>query len=129
MQLTDPFGLTNAFMAVSPKHQFFHFLIEEVVNSDVGYLFPYPSIMFSTGPMFLNRAYWRYFYRRQIIVMPQKYFLTILKKTRGSTWHRWDARVVMFFYNSWRLLAVSIIFAIFFVYLLVVCCFSRIGAF
>ncbi|KAM0747596.1 hypothetical protein T439DRAFT_328822 [Meredithblackwellia eburnea MCA 4105] len=111
---TIPVGVSNDVMLSSPRHPFFGMVVEELPKS----AFPwwrrfgtnYPTVMFSTGPMFLSRVYSKWTTRitearreglgqeDQVMVLPRKWYgknatpeeretTAIFSHFYGSSWH------------------------------------------
>jgi mannosyltransferase OCH1-like enzyme len=51
---TRPVGFSNDFMAAAPGHPFMRRLVERLPAWDVWLATKYPTVMFSTGPMFVT---------------------------------------------------------------------------
>ena len=51
---TRPVGFSNDFMAAAPGHPFMRRLVERLPAWDVWLGTKYPTVMFSTGPMFVT---------------------------------------------------------------------------
>jgi mannosyltransferase OCH1-like enzyme len=102
---TDPIGYSNDFMASRPRHPFFKTLIMNLQEWNHWYMFPYLTVFFSTGPMFLNFQvwWWRESGLESVWVLdPQLYSdgpAKIFNHLRGSTWHEWDAKLIKFIYS------------------------------
>jgi len=119
---TLPVGVTTEFMAVRRARDPF---MRDVVtglrpNAELWYVFSYPTIMFSTGPMYLSHRLWemeataaaarnrsvgaggdngrsngtrvRILERRQFL---GEYFEHLV----GSSWHRWDGKIIWLFFR------------------------------
>ncbi|KAH8812239.1 nucleotide-diphospho-sugar transferase [Xylogone sp. PMI_703] len=57
----SPLGINNDLMASRPGHPVFGRMIQNLRNYDVSYYFTYPTVFWSTGPMFANimlKDYW-----------------------------------------------------------------------
>jgi mannosyltransferase OCH1-like enzyme len=57
---TIPVGVSNDVMASAPGHPFMDHLIHNLVTFNHRYLTHYPTVMFSTGPMFVSASYGLY---------------------------------------------------------------------
>ncbi|ELT87788.1 hypothetical protein CAPTEDRAFT_114107 [Capitella teleta] len=52
---TEPMGFATDFMASKPRQPFFHHVIVRLYEtSQRNYIFPYLTVLFATGPMFLT---------------------------------------------------------------------------
>lgn len=97
---TKPIGFSNDLMGSKPNHPFFKDLIESLSSWDYWYIFPYLTVFFSTGPMFLSLKFGHYLQMEKdpiYILMPEVYSdgpSKIFKHYQGSTWHSWDAEAV-----------------------------------
>ena len=54
MPATRPVGFSNDFLAASPQHPFVGRLLRALPAWNVWLLTKYPTVMFSTGPMFVS---------------------------------------------------------------------------
>jgi mannosyltransferase OCH1-like enzyme len=54
---TEPIGFSNDWMAAAPNHPFIKSLVDHLMEWNVNLLTNYPTVFFSTGPMFLNMLY------------------------------------------------------------------------
>lgn len=57
---TIPVGVSNDVMAAAKQHPFMDHLIHNLVTFNHRYLTHYPTVMFSTGPMFVSASYGLY---------------------------------------------------------------------
>lgn len=100
---TKPIGYSNDVLASTQHHDFYKTLILNLKRWDHWYIFPYLTVFFSTGPMYLNIQYWFYKGTDPIWVLsPELYSegsLRIFNHLEGSTWHNWDAYVIKFTYK------------------------------
>ena len=88
---TAPLGVTNSMMISKPRHPFMLFTISRLQSVNRWYVFPYFTIMLSTGPLMVWRTYKAYPCKENVLVLTvedhtQKYFA----HTHGSTWKTWD---------------------------------------
>lgn len=102
LRKTSPMGVSNDFMGTMPNHPFFLKLIKNLQHYNKNWIWPYFTIMGSTGPIYVS-VIWKQ-YKRWInenlngwqinILQPNEYnsgkdpFFQILK---GSSWHLGDA--------------------------------------
>ncbi|KAJ3306712.1 hypothetical protein HDV03_004343 [Kappamyces sp. JEL0829] len=94
---TKPVGYSNDVLCAEPRHPFFAQLIKQLPAWDLNFIFPYLTVFFSTGPMFLNIQYSAYQQGDVYILDPYLYSEgpeKIFKHLPGSTWHAWDAGLV-----------------------------------
>jgi hypothetical protein len=142
LPVTDPIGISNDIMAFSPKHTFLEYVIHHLVYYNGDYVLPYLTVMWSTGPLFLSVALSDYIDSvktdsmfgsthntlNSIALMHHKdyVFRFFYHLPRGvgfpaSTWHSYDAVIIVFLYDWIIPLAMVGCFVIAF-YLLWHCC-------
>ena len=54
---TIPVGVSNDLMFAAPRHPFMEEVVRNLIPFDHHYFSHYPTVMFSTGPMFLSASY------------------------------------------------------------------------
>ena len=103
---TKPIGYSNDFMAAQPRHSFFKNLVMNLEDWDHSYFFPYLTVFFSTGPMFLNFQFWWWRGKGADFVWvldPDLYSedgpWRMFTHLQGSTWHDWDASIIKLCYR------------------------------
>jgi hypothetical protein len=122
---TIPVGISNDLMFASPHHPFMDFVIHNLVTFNHRYGTNYPTIMFSTGPMFLSAQYnlWsssvskdpnRTGWEREVRVLPKSLYGKNAKPEEsvnafwwhfyGSSWHADDAGFITFLGKYGRVL-------------------------
>lgn len=57
LPITNPVGISNDLMFAEPGHPFMAQTIHNLVTFDHNWILNYPTVMFSTGPMFLSAQY------------------------------------------------------------------------
>lgn len=113
---TIPVGISNDLMFAEKGHPFFKQTIESLKNFDYSWLLNYPTVMFSTGPMFLSVQYGLYVRDNfgeamsQVRVLPKTLYGKNIKESEaphsffshfyGSSWHSDDAAFIAFL-NTW----------------------------
>lgn len=127
---TIPVGLSNDVMASVAGHPFMDHLIHNLVTFNHRYLSHYPTIMFSTGPMFVSAAYELYMNAHGLAtpstpsnpsagftgirILPKALYGKNAKPSEvpdaffrhfyGSSWHSDDAGFLIFLRNHGRFL-------------------------
>lgn len=101
--ITSPIGVSNDVMFAIPEHPFFDFLIHQLANYNVNWLFKYPTVMFTTGPGFLSYMLYLYSFTSQGSSNDDHDHIALLDNfaytevnffhVEGSSWHGWDARL------------------------------------
>lgn len=99
MPQTRPVGFSNDFLAAAPGHPFVAQLLDALPRWNLWLLSKYPTVMFSTGPMFVTLQASFYRSRRSLWVLPDnlygKYVPTgesLFVHLFGSSWHGEDAK-------------------------------------
>ncbi|KZT62887.1 glycosyltransferase family 32 protein [Calocera cornea HHB12733] len=111
---TIPVGVSNDLMFTAPQHPFFRRAIHALKGFDHNWIMNYPTVMFSTGPMFVSAVYGLYTaapgYPRtpedEVRVLPKSLYGKNAKEGEaphaffahyyGSSWHSDDAGLVLF---------------------------------
>jgi mannosyltransferase OCH1-like enzyme len=98
---TWPSGISNALFACNKHSRFMKFVTSNLQNSDRWYVLPYATAMWSAGPRFLTKCMGAYpDQSKTIFVLPIYYFTSVyFTHLHGSTWHRWDAKLVKAVYE------------------------------
>ena len=92
---TLPGGVTNAVMMTHPCSPFFRQLVTALPESNHGYVLPYATVIFSTGPMFLTLRLNHYASRNEIYTFSNhEYRHVYFEHKIGSSWHSWDGRII-----------------------------------
>jgi len=115
LRRTIPTGISNDVMGSVPQHPFFLQVIESLQSYSRNFHVPYITVMYSTGPLFLSVIWKEYINSvrsasdRVRVLMPDEYnkqawsFFTISK---GSSWHRGDARAIFWMGQHWMMLTI-----------------------
>ena len=110
--------VTNDFMVSKPGNPFFkrvwHALI---LNSGYKSFSKQLTVMYTTGPLMLDKAYedWKYKKKNIVSIIPTKLVNSCdissvkpcynkeayLKRHHGSSWHSVDSTIINFFYTYW----------------------------
>jgi mannosyltransferase OCH1-like enzyme len=120
MPQTRPVGFSNDFLVARPGHPFIQKLVQALPRWNVWLLSKYPTVMFSTGPMFVTLQASFYGDRRSLWVLPDrlygKYVPTdesLFGHLFGSSWHGEDAKSVLWIaHHPTVLLAVCVVSAL-----------------
>jgi hypothetical protein len=113
---TIPVGISNDLMFAEKGHPFFKLVIDNLSSFDYFWLINYPTVMFSTGPMFLSIQYGLYVRKHfdvpvsQIRVLPKSLYGKNINPSEAphsffshfyaSSWHDDDAPFIAFL-SSW----------------------------
>ncbi|KAJ9115524.1 hypothetical protein QFC22_005285 [Naganishia vaughanmartiniae] len=119
---TKPVGVSNDLIFSARRHPFMEATIHGLVAFDHRYVTNYPTVMFSTGPMFLSAQYGIYTSahpltpthpRPQIRILPKSLYGKNAKEGEaphsffahyyGSSWHADDAGFITFLGSSGKL--------------------------
>lgn len=106
---TIPVGISNDLLFSSPRHPFMELVIHNLVTFDHSYGTNYPTVMFSTGPMFLSAQYnlWptvdgdhggvrvlpKHLYGKH--ATPEQSEQAFFSHFYGSSWHSDDAGFIL----------------------------------
>ena len=109
---TIPVGLSNDLMFSEERHAFLEQTIHNLIAFDYNWILNYPTVMFSTGPMFLSMQYGLYVSNHrttadsEIRVLPKAFYGKNAKPGEaphsffshyyGSSWHSDDAAFIGF---------------------------------
>ena len=112
---TAPWGVSNDVMASAQAHPLFQHLISRLVPSNHFFGTKYPTVMFSTGPVFVTRQLVAFLRRHRAspdsatttttpirILHPTLYSASehsFFAHYRGSTWHGDDVKVTVFVWH------------------------------
>lgn len=103
---TDPYGASNDVLLATRRHPLFDDLISGLAANAKRYGTKYPTVMFSTGPMYLTSVLAAYLKRinrpcgvegSACVIPPELYGNTgesFFFHIDGSSWHGWDAHIV-----------------------------------
>ncbi|CAF0956517.1 unnamed protein product [Rotaria sordida] len=109
LPLTKPVGLSNDFIVSKPKHPFLLKVLNDLPKFNRNFLTKYPTVMFSTGPMFLTQEASSYPNRSSLDtlspVLYGKYAYnssySLFRHIKASSWHGNDASMIKYIYR-WR---------------------------
>ncbi|KZT41180.1 hypothetical protein SISSUDRAFT_373526 [Sistotremastrum suecicum HHB10207 ss-3] len=113
---TIPVGVSNDLMFAEKGHPFMQQTIHNLVTFDHSWLLNYPTVMFSTGPMFLSAQYGLYnaAHRGEVRILPKSLYgknakpgeapHTYFTHYYGSSWHADDAGFITFLGKRGKLL-------------------------
>ncbi|GAA6014809.1 hypothetical protein JCM11491_002124 [Sporobolomyces phaffii] len=109
---TIPVGVSNDLMFAEKNHPFMDLVIHNLITFDHTYGTNYPTVMFSTGPMFLSAQYGLWpkdvseGSERQVRVLPRRWYGKNAPPSQmtdsyfdhyyGSSWHAEDAGFITF---------------------------------
>ncbi|THV08433.1 hypothetical protein K435DRAFT_959002 [Dendrothele bispora CBS 962.96] len=106
---TIPVGVSNDLMFAEKGHPFLYQTIRNLVTFDHSWVLNYPTVMFSTGPMFLSAQYGMYASSRAsdtVRILPKSLYGKNAKEGEapnsffthfyGSSWHDNDAAFIGF---------------------------------
>ena len=86
-----PTGVTNWFMATTPRHPLFRIAIDTLQSTNNWYFTPHITIMWSAGPMHLTHSVSSHLHKEQVLILPLDKLLTYyFWRVPGGSWHRWD---------------------------------------
>ena len=129
LPLTKPFGVSNDFMMASPKHPFMLELINSLPKYNHYYGTKYPTVMVSTGPLFLTIRAALFEKRSEISYLTDNLYNggyeSFVYHVHGSSWHGSDAFFVFLLYNNLSLV-ISCLVVLCAIFLIVVCLFCAI---
>ncbi|KAG5953839.1 hypothetical protein E4U53_001912 [Claviceps sorghi] len=127
---TEPHGVTNDVMGVERGHPVFDRLVASLKANNYRRGSKYPTVMMSTGPMFVTKLVLdflkarthdkasggpRYQDRESMVsILPPELYSSsphsYFRHYHGSTWHSWDARVILTINSSPVLFALGLFF-------------------
>ncbi|KAJ3022423.1 hypothetical protein HKX48_006240 [Thoreauomyces humboldtii] len=95
-----PVGLSNGFIMAQPKDVFMGHLVENLELFDRFFISAYPTVMFSTGCMYISAQHAIYRYRNQLKVLGGDHnrlngaaTTPLFKHLGASSWHQGDAKL------------------------------------
>lgn len=107
MPQTKPVGFSNDFMVAERGHPFLLQMVKALPSWNRSFGTKYPSVMFSTGPMFVSYQASHYPDQKQLFVLPGclygKYVKcdqSLFKHYKGSTWHGNDASALKWIFQE-----------------------------
>ncbi|EPX73571.1 mannosyltransferase [Schizosaccharomyces octosporus yFS286] len=104
---TNPVGISNDVMGTIPGHPFFSFILSNLIRNAKSYVFPYPTIMFSTGPLSISFLWERYRHNLPKDASASAKIRVLLEEDykfsdrsyftfyEGSSWHEKDASLIL----------------------------------
>lgn len=114
LPVTDPVGFSNDVIVGAPKHPFLRQVLHALPAWNKHFGTRYPTVMFSTGPMFLTLQY--ALYNGPAVpgryALPQKLYSSHTEGSffahySGSSWHGVDSAIAYWVYTH-RVLAMSL---------------------
>lgn len=117
---TQPFGVSNDMMAALKGHVFFKQLITELKGHSYRVGTKYPTVMWSTGPVFITQQLANFLRTKQnqsnatvptsssiegtVRVIPHELYgsakYSFFTHHPGSSWHGWDVQVISFLWQN-----------------------------
>lgn len=105
LRKTTPTGVSNDMMGSIPRHPFFDMLIESLEKYNRNWWFPYLTVMYATGPMFVSMIVQKF--KNNLLPESQKIrfiypnddgndIRRIVYRVMGSSWHQNDAKYFLF---------------------------------
>ncbi|EMR10868.1 hypothetical protein PNEG_01015 [Pneumocystis murina B123] len=115
LRITDPTGISNDVMGSVPYHPFFVFVINHLKSSSGNWIFPYLTVMATTGPLFLSVMLEKYmfflssdaFALEHVRIVTPDISNKIFKNFHGSTWHQKDAWFFFWLQRYWVFLFIG----------------------
>lgn len=116
MPQTMPVGFSNDFLVAQAGHPFLQKLVTSLPKWNLRLGSKYPTVMFSTGPMFVTLQATFYRAKRSLAVLPfnlygkytSKAADPLLRHLYGSSWHSSDARSVLWIIKHPVVLSISL---------------------
>lgn len=106
MPQTMPVGFSNDFLGSSKGHPFAKQLADNLPKWRVNLLWKYPTVMFSTGPMFVTLQASLYARRRELSIISANMYGKYANSSEaifvhlfGSSWHGEDAKSVLWIFK------------------------------
>lgn len=110
---TDLYGISNGFMGARKQDPFFAFLIDRLPNFAFRYIFRHPTIIISSGPLFVTRSWNNYEGKSSIYVLPLIHFReTYFHERFSGSWHGWDTEIVDLFHFHFPEICLFVVFVI-----------------
>ncbi|EEB08783.1 mannosyltransferase complex subunit [Schizosaccharomyces japonicus yFS275] len=124
---SEPFGYSNDWFAASRHHPFLLQVMKALPRYNHRYLTKYPTVMLSTGPLFLSIQFCYYFaknsFKTQSRILPIELYgntpTSFFSHVYGSSWHGKDAKLIMWLNDNLRLFLFSLVSIFFAVILLI----------
>ena len=96
-------GVTNQYMAATAQHPLFKHAIYHLSRANRWYGSPYPTVMFSTGPMYLTGIVSQLKLNDIYILPVLTIFTQYFWRVDGSSWHRWDSYLFWKVHEIWKM--------------------------
>jgi len=90
-------GVSNDFMMAAPKHPLLKQMIDDLPHADHWYyILPFLHVFLSGGPLFVSRHYNSFQPKDGMYILNGRCYGSgnYISHVRGSTWHRWDSRML-----------------------------------
>ncbi|ELT90396.1 hypothetical protein CAPTEDRAFT_54391, partial [Capitella teleta] len=95
-----PIGVTAEVMFAKPRHRFLELVIHSLEEANQWRVFPYATIIFSTGPMFMSNCLMKYEHKDQFYIIPHEiYSEKLFINLHGGSWHEWDGDFIFWVYT------------------------------
>ncbi|CCJ30802.1 unnamed protein product [Pneumocystis jirovecii] len=115
LRTTKPTGISNDVMGSMPYHPFFLYVINHLKSASRNWIFPYITVMATTGPLFLSVMLEKYMHYLPSNTITTEYVRIItsdisnqtFKDFHGSTWHHKDAQFFFWLQRYWIFLTIS----------------------
>lgn len=109
LPVTDPVGFSNDVMVSAPGHPLMRAVVDALPAWNVRFGTRYPTVMFSTGPMFLTMQFAAFAGDRSALwALPGALYTgpaAFFHHYSGSSWHGADSRAIFLVYTHWRAVA------------------------
>jgi mannosyltransferase OCH1-like enzyme len=130
MPLTDPIGFSNDFFMAEPKHDFLKQVIHALPGASHIYGTKYPTVMASTGPMFLTHQYVLYELKDTLRFLSQSLYggrtrESFFYHVYGSSWHGEDAKWILLMYGHLYVTVATVTGLIGILYMFITKCLAR----
>ncbi|KTW30198.1 hypothetical protein T552_00676 [Pneumocystis carinii B80] len=117
LRVTDPTGISNDVMGSVPYHPFFIYIINHLKSSSGNWIFPYITVMATTGPLFLSVMLEKYMYflssdafaLEHVRIITSNISNKLFKNLHGSSWHQKDAWFFFWLQRYWVFLLIAFI--------------------
>jgi inositol phosphorylceramide mannosyltransferase catalytic subunit len=119
-----PAGISNNILGSSPMHPFFSRVIESLNDANHDWRLPYPTVMFTTGPVFLTSVWVRWLKEvsgrlgatgitgTNIRVLTFNEYNgddeSFFRTYQGSSWHQWDAAIWSWSLRNWSMILLAL---------------------
>jgi inositol phosphorylceramide mannosyltransferase catalytic subunit len=108
-------------MAARKNHPFMKYIISNLESWNINLQTNYPTVFFSTGPMFLNMHYCKFQHDLQsrglefgVSVLVDELYgghteFSFVEHWPGNSWHGSDAAFVFWIYRNWRVVVFGLV--------------------